>query len=262
MSPSTKNRALPFSAWYIGLCFLVASCKKPVEVYDGFEGNKLSTAWSTDRLVEGAVEFQPVVVRAGKGAVKITVHQGDLYEGIDPLQSKPTERDELREHNSLVSHENGAFAYSFSIYIPNDFPIVPVRLVLAQLKQWAGNNTVKADSPVVALRYVNGLLGVTLQTTPKQNYLFRTDDDIRGRWIDFVFHLKFTRTNTGLVRVWMDGKPVVDYRGTTAYVEEYGYPEKGFFYFKMGLYRDRMEQPMNAYFDEYRKRPLTTEELK
>lgn len=262
MSPNIKKLTLTLPWLALGLGLFTASCKKPAEVYDDFEGKQLSSVWATDRFVDGAVELQSIVVRSGKGAAKITVHTGDLYEGIGPMQSHPTERDELRERNNLSPRENEACAYSFSIYIPQDFPIVPVRLVLAQWKQWAGDNAIKADSPVVALRYVNGQLGVTLQTTPRQNYLFLTDEDIRGRWVDFVFHLQLTRTNTGLLRVWMNGKQVVDYHGTTAYTEEYGYPKNGIFYFKMGLYRDRMELPMSAYFDEFRKRPLTTEELK
>ena len=50
------------------------------------------------------------------------------------------------------------------------------------------------------------------------------------------------------------------YAGATAYAETSGYRKNGVFYFKMGLYRDRMAQPMTAYFDEYRKRLLRADE--
>ena len=46
---------------------------------------------------------------------------------------------------------------------------------------------------------------------------------------------------------------VVDYQGVTAYPASGGYVERGLFYFKMGLYRDRWPEPMTIYFDEYRK---------
>ena len=231
------------------------------EVYDGFEGSTLSDVWSMDRFEPGAVEFQSAIVRTGKGAAKITVHQGDKYEGTDPLQSKPTERAELQERKDFVAREGDGLAYSFSIYIPKDFPVVPTRLVLAQWKQYDQTHHVLVDSPLVALRYVQGELYVSLQTGREQQAMYRATDDVRGRWLDFVFHLKFTHAPDGLLRVWLNGKQLCDYHGITAYTEEYGYVKDGHYYFKMGLYRDRMAEPMTAYFDEYRKRPLTADEL-
>ena len=40
-----------------------------------------------------------------------------------------------------------------------------------------------------------------------------------------------------------------------------GYPEQGYIYFKMGLYRDVMQPPMTVYIDEYRKRQLRDDEF-
>ena len=232
------------------------------EVYDGFEGGKPGNIWDMQRSTPGAVVVQSAVVRAGHGAAKITVHEGDVAEGIGPLQSKETERDELLERKDLVTREGGAVAYAFSIFLPNDFPVVPTRLVLAQWKQYNRGRTALVDNPLVALRYAGGELSVTLQTGHKKQTLFRTSEDVRGRWLDFVFHLRFTRRPEGLMRAWLNGRQLCDYHGVTAYSEEYGYGKDGWFYFKMGLYRDRMREPMTAYFDEYRKRPLTEAESK
>jgi hypothetical protein len=177
----------------------------------------LSNVWSTGRFESGAVELQSAVVHAGHGAAKITVHQGDKFEGVDPLQSKPTERAELLERKELVPREGGAAAYAFSICLPKDFPVVPTRLVLAQWKQYDAANTAKVDNPVIAVRYAGGELSVTLQTSPQKQILFRTTDDICGRWLEFVFHLKYERTPGGLVRAWLNGKQISDYHGVTAY---------------------------------------------
>jgi hypothetical protein len=51
----------------------------------------------------------------------------------------------------------------------------------------------------------------------------------------------------------------LDYRGVTAYPEnvDTGYPRPSRFYFKMGLYRDGMAEPMSIHIDEYRKREVT-----
>jgi hypothetical protein len=51
---------------------------------------------------------------------------------------------------------------------------------------------------------------------------------------------------------------VADYKGATAYPETpaTGYASPSLFYFKMGLYRDLMAEPMTIYIDEYKKKQL------
>jgi hypothetical protein len=241
MSPYRAFRTIRFL--FVGvslLCGAYGAEPAPKEVHDDFEGSKLSDVWDTDRFELGAVEIQSAIAHSGRSAAKITVHQGDKYEGTDPLQSKETERAELLERRDLVGREEEGFAYAFSLFLPKDFPVVPTRLVLAQWKQYDSNHTAKVDNPVVALRYSAGELMLTLQTSPEKKILFRTTEEIRGRWLDFVFHLRFARSGEGLVRAWLNEKPVADVHGVTAYTEQYGYPKTGLFYFMMGLYRDRM----------------------
>jgi hypothetical protein len=225
------------------------------EIYDGFEGNTLSDIWSKTKFEKGAIEFQSAVVRKGKKALKITIHKGDKIEENNG-NFNTTERDELLEDKKLGPLEEKSYSYSFSLYLPKEFIIVPTRLVLAQWKQNDENNNVLVDNPILALRYVNGELFITLQTNENRNKLFITKEEIRGKWIDFKFDLKFTRTKSGYIRIWMNEKNIVDYDGVTAYSEKYGYPKPGKFYFKMGLYRDTMDEPMTAYFDEFRKNIL------
>jgi len=230
-----------------------------INVYDGFETANLSKVWSTDRFVPGAVEMQTNIVRAGHGAAKITVHARDKFEaGING--NKDSERAELREGTKqLVSKENVNYEYSFSEFVPTNFPIVPVRLVLAQWKQYCpeGGNC-SDDSPVVAIRYVSGVLKITHQIGPHQTTLYETKEEARGQWLDFKFQIRFSTNETGRVKAWLNGKQVVDYTGVNAYPENAatGYTHPGRFYFKMGLYRDLMAEPMTIYIDEYRKKEL------
>src|ERR1035438_6420334 len=105
-----------------------------VDVYDGFEAPKLSAIWDTNRFARGAVTMQSAIVRAGRGAAKVVVHSRDVFEaGING--NEDTERAELLEASELVSKEDVTYEYSFSMYLPADFPIVPTRLVIAQWKQ-------------------------------------------------------------------------------------------------------------------------------
>ncbi|MFH1607930.1 MAG: polysaccharide lyase [archaeon] len=227
------------------------------KLYDGFEGDSLSDIWKKTKFEPEAVEIQSDIVRKGKSAVKITIHKGDKIEkGYENV--KTSERDELLERKELGPEEGKSYSYSFSVCIPEDFPIVPTRLVLAQWKQNEVDDKALVNNPVLALRYVDAELFITLQTSEWKNRtrLFSTKEDIRGKWIDFVFHLNFSRTKSGMVKVLMNKEKIIDYNGVTAYSEKQGYPKKSDFYFKMGLYRDRMDEPMTAYFDEYKKEEL------
>lgn len=234
------------------------------EVYDGFEGKEMSPVWRVDKLVEGAVVFQDAIVRSGHGALKLTIRPRDRFNAAhspDNRGGEANERDELQEANEFPTREGEGWAYSFSVHLPRDFPVVPTRLVLAQWKHRNDRGTAVRDNPVVALRYEGGVLSVSTQTGEKKIVRFRTADDPRGRWVDFVFHVRFSRKENGLVRVWMDGKEIVSFHGQTAYDEGQGYPKDStLFYFKMGLYRDAMTEPMTVYLDEYRKRPLLPKE--
>jgi hypothetical protein len=229
-----------------------------IDVYDAFETASLSKLWRTDRFEPGAVTMQTNIVRAGRGAAMITVHARDKFEaGIKG--SKDSERDELLEAKKLTAKENVPYEQSFSMFIPTNFPIVPTRLVIAQWKQYCpeGGNC-SDDSPVVALRYVSGVLKITHQISPHQTTLYETKEELRGRWTDFKFQLRFTTNENGRVKAWLNGKQVVDYTGVNAYPENAttGYLHPSRFYFKMGLYRDVMAEPMTIYVDEYQKKEL------
>ncbi|MGP8260458.1 MAG: polysaccharide lyase [Acidobacteriaceae bacterium] len=247
------------------LLVLSTGCRRsatPINVYDGFDGPKLSPLWETTRVAPGAVQMQSELVRAGRGAVRITLRPRDVFEpGVDG--DADTERDELLEETKFNSRENVAYEYSWSMYLPADFPIVPVRLVVAQWKQdCTGTAPCSNDSPLLAVRYIDGVLSIT-QTfgRSEKTVLYEEKRDLRGRWLDLRFQVRFTPQANGFVRAWLDGKQVVDFTGVTANAENAatGYPAPSYYYFKMGLYRDIMPQPMTIYLDEYRKKQLPSD---
>ncbi|MCX6239500.1 MAG: polysaccharide lyase [Bacteroidia bacterium] len=246
------------SNWNFLLVILLLSgisCKKQVNVYDGFEAPGLSKIWSTDRMVSNSFEIQSAIVRKGKSAAKITLRKGDTFEaGIG--KSKSTERDELLEIRSLVAAEGIKYEYQFSMFLPDSFPIVNTRLVIAQWKQYCPKGICSDDSPVVALRYVSGELYVTLQNDSSQIKLYRLKDEIRNRWLDFRFTIRFSKQRNGIIEAFLNDKEIINYKGPVSYTEKRGYPSKNWYYFKMGLYRDLMPEPMTIFIDEYRKREI------
>lgn len=232
---------------------LMSGCKTTYnnDLTDDFETDTLSSIWTDDKLLPGAIYFQTEHVRSGSKAVKLTLNPGDQ---IEEEKGTILERAELKEPKKLASAENSSCEYSFSIYMPSDFPVVPVRLVIAQWKHNCQSGNCDPDNPVIALRYSSGELSLTIQTGPERKTLFSTSDEIRGRWLDMKFFVRFSRDKTGILKVWLNKEQIVDYSGPTAYPEKYGYPEQGIFYFKMGLYRDHMDQAMTIYLDNYSKK--------
>jgi hypothetical protein len=231
----------------------------PIDVYDGFESPSLSPLWETTRLAPGALTLQSTVTRAGHGAVQITLHANDKFEaGING--DADSERAELTEARRLTGREGVPYEQFFSLFFPADFPIVPVRLVVAQWKQACLDSKAPCsdDSPVLAVRYIDCVLRITQDLNHQFIVLYEEKRDLRGRWLDLRFQVRFTPQSTGRVKAWLDGKQVVDFTGVTANPESAatGYTAPSFFYFKMGLYRNVMPQPMTLYLDEYRKRQL------
>ena len=229
-------------------------CKSRINVYDDFEAHKLSRIWDTDRMVPQSFEIQSEIVRKGEKAAKITLRTGDIFEAAYG-KSAPTERDELEETESLESVEGVKYEYQFSMFVPQSFPIVNTRLVIAQWKQHCPHVAqCSDDSPVIAVRYIGGKLHVTINTDSGQKTLYETEDEIRNRWLDFKFQIQFSRQSDGEIKAFINNGEIISYKGITSYTENRGYASKSRYYFKMGLYRDIMAEPMTIYIDEYRKK--------
>ena len=54
----------------------------------------------------------------------------------------------------------------------------------------------------------------------------------KGRWIDWVVHIKYSHTNTGILEVWMDGVKVINRQNMPNAYNDEKYP-----YFKFGVYK-------------------------
>ena len=84
--------------------------------------------------------------------------------------------------------------------------------------------------------------------------LYQGEEEVRGRWLDFRFVMRFDAGAAGRIEGKLNGIEIVNYRGATVYQPGPGYPQNGLVYFKTGLYRDALhEKPWTTYGDEYRK---------
>jgi hypothetical protein len=238
------------------LLFTGRLCSAQLSAYDGFESRKLSKIWSKTRLSEESIEFQSDIVRKGKQAVKITLKSNDTFEAGN-AKSAPNERDELMQTGEYAPFEGLFYEYKFSMFLPADFPIVNTRLVIAQWKQFCPSGArCSDDSPVIAIRYVGGELYITLQTDYGVKKLYRLNDEIRSKWLDFRFRIRFSKLNDGKIEAFLNENQIINYNGVTSYSENRGYPVKNRYYFKMGLYRDIMPEQMIIYIDEFSMKEL------
>jgi hypothetical protein len=231
-------------------------CFGQINVYDGFETGRLSSLWSTSRMARNSLEFQSLIVREGKTAVKITLRANDVFEK-GKGNSASSERDELMQAQYLSPFEGKKYEYQFSLFLPSDFPIVNTRLVIAQWKQFCPFlEKCSDDSPVLAIRYVGGELYVTLHTDDGSEKLYSLKDEIRNKWLDFKFLIRFSSKNNGEISAFLNNEEIINYKGITSYSQAHGYPAENRYYFKMGLYRDLMSAPMSIYIDEFRMREI------
>ena len=143
---------------------------------------------------------------------------------------------------------------AFSFFLPADFPVVETRLVIARWKQSFSESS-KDRSPMIALRYIGGHLIVDVSRDRGKRRLCSREIDLRGRWVDMVFHIlpraskKIPKAfQDGLLQVWMGTNQIVDYRGALGFVDDEDEID-----FKLGLYRDHMDIPMRIVYDRFRR---------
>ena len=238
----------------LAVLVFVARIAIPIHVYDGFESPSLSwIRWSRARFVSGAILPEQQIVRSGHRALAITVRNGDRYEAASETGAA-TERDELMESWWLYSRMGRTYAYSFSLYLPRDFPLTSERLVIAQWRQLCEARRCRPDFPILAIRYEEGRIKINRKDENGTDLLYQGQEDVRGRWLDFRFVTRFDPTSNGIVDASLNGQSIVHYQGATAFHPAHGYPRHGLVYFKTGLYRDAHgEPPWTMYVDEYRK---------
>ena len=216
-----------------------------ITLVDDFDTGILSPIWTTKKLPENALRHISSPTRTGQGAIQISVYPGAQTEIGGGGQF--TERAEIREAPDVRLSMGMESWYAFSFLLPSDFPIVKTRLVIARWKQ-SFNDPSKDRSPMVSLRYINGKLRVDVARDRGKRKVFIDKMDLLNRWVDMVFRLIPEPNKDGLLQVWKDGKLIVDYNGPLGFRDD-----EDEIYFKLGLYRDHMKEPMRIIYDRFRR---------
>ncbi len=138
--------------------------------------------------------------------------------------------DNDRERSELSEKSKTTFAgerhwYSWKIYFPEDYVnIYPAKVALGQFHQ---------DRAHVVWMFQNADGGYYLDDQvfgrTRKYYPLISEEDLRGRWHKVEVDAKWSTSNDGWFRVWINGEQKVDYAGQTM--------EAKAVYFKYGLYR-------------------------
>jgi hypothetical protein len=197
----------------------------------------------------------PHPVRVGKTSERFEVKPGDCYWNTGWNDCKnDRERSELSEQEpySSIGRE---YWYGWSIFIPKSYPnIYPTKTALGQFHQK------QVGRPPVMFQNHNGGYWLDLNQMNGRSsgyYLLIPEGKLRGRWHDIIVHAKWSKDESGFIRVWVNGVLKVKHSGP---LTKYSHP----IYFKYGIYRSFLSRYKNAnnidkvpiqvvYFDEVRK---------
>lgn len=223
---------------------------------EDFEKGSFSK-WAKELCCDYSAEIVSYPTRAGEQAVKFTLNKDDP-------KVASSKRAELRLGTVPANSERW---YGFSNYLPNDWVNDPSFEITAQFHS-KPNLSLGEEwrSPALTLAIYENKWRISNRWDPKKitkNNNPRPEGSSqgwwvgeieKGKWTDWVFHVKWSHKADGLLEVWKDGKLVVSKTGPNTYNDERG-P-----FFKIGVYKPQWKsKPERSkatkrviYFDELR----------
>lgn len=213
------------------------------EFADGFESGDLS-AWrvgETEFCCDASATIVSAGAREGERALKV---------GLAPEDPRVagSKRAEVRLKAVGLGEERW---YAFSLFVPDDWHPIPEAATVAQwhavddkLLGEAGRApplrlVIKDDQWSIASHWdARRLSGIPfLRASPQDGAILWTAPLTRGAWTDWVFRVRWSHGEDGLVEIWKDGAPIAKRDGPNAYNDWLG-P-----FFKLGIYIPHWNRP-------------------
>lgn len=178
-------------------------------------------------------------VRAGNKALKFTYKKTDYT-------NEGSRRAELEDSSIPAGSERW---YAVSIYVPTSFTTTEGGFIITQFHSTEDQGEPGKIPPLFLATDGQTLrLGNrwdTTKTTTNIRDVQRQDWDLgpipKGRWVDFVFHAKWSYQSDGLLEVFQDGKKVISKIGPNSYNDDRG-P-----YMKIGMYASDIRSETEKY---------------
>jgi hypothetical protein len=176
----------------------------------------------------GAIALSTEVSRDGISSVRFELSKTDAanYNDEDP-RAYLYERAELTRVLDDLGHDRW---YGFSNFLPADFATDPNWDLISQLKS-------KADHPIEAARNPNFCMlirndhyyvAVRYSAEPINSWqsayaslkLFDLGAVDKNAWTDWVIHIKLSYEQDGVLEVWKNNRPVINYTGPNSYNDQ------------------------------------------
>lgn len=146
--------------------------------------------------------------------------------------------------------------YGFSQYFPDSYISDSTEEVVGQWHDQPDVGETAARSPSNAIITGNNRLkwmirwdsrSIMTDNFPEGHTYIDLGEIPKNKWIDWVVHIKYSHTNTGILEVWMDGVKVIDRQNMPNSYNDVMYP-----YFKFGVYKWEWGSEVNKiiYYDE------------
>lgn len=172
-----------------------------------------------------AVVDDPTNLAPTKAIERFEVRPGDCGRSSD---WSDCENDRERSELSEQFKETGSGSewwYGWSIYVPSDYVnVYPTKVALGQFHQ-------EKAHPVWMFQNADGGYSLDNQVhgSTSAYYPLISEEELRGHWHKIEIQVRWSRSDDGFFRVWVNGTQKVDYAGATMSADQV--------YFKYGLYR-------------------------
>ncbi|NID12290.1 polysaccharide lyase [Fibrivirga algicola] len=229
----STTRVLPVIAPFVLLATLAAGQQRlPIMTKLDFETTLLSAGWGAETCCAHSVQRSDSIRRAGTYSGRFELQK------TDPIIANGSRSEVRYKPDSSLRVERW---YGFSVFLPTDYKPDPDPEIIAQ---WHEVPDVQLGetwrSPPIALFSENGLwrLHVIWAKEPVNTNQTRSGDKFielgavePGVWTDWVFHIRFSWLDDGLIEVYQQGRLLASFPGPNAYNDKSGT------YFKAGLYK-------------------------
>jgi hypothetical protein len=210
-----------------------------------FETGDFSQAHSTEGGTVSVITAADGPVREGKYAFKTSVKKTQHRAEVAGPRCPPY----------------GIARYGWSLYVPTEFDADSFFSIITQWHDWGtGRQSPPDGGPPTSISVSKGQVSLKVHyqgddgwTTQKQYLPVCKIDELRGQWTDWVMEANWQPPGKGgWLKLYINDKLVIDYKGTTFYEEK----DKGP-YFKFGNYKGGgswkgEEGGAVLYFDSFR----------
>lgn len=195
-----------------------------------------------------AFSIDETIKRKGRSSGRFEIRK------TDPLIWGGT-RAEISQPQNMALEEGW---YGFSQYFPASYTSDTTGEVIAQWHDVSDDGEAISRSPSNAIITSDDRLKWMLRwdadrimTSGQSDGLLYFDlgEIPKGQWIDWVVHIKYSYSNSGILEVWKDGVKVIERINEPNSYNDQSYP-----YLKLGIYRWEWGQPVSRvlYYDEIR----------